>query len=476
MVKRHQRNGVLDDAKFTEELFFHSCTACRLFGSPWLASRVYFQDAMLINGDDLLRLTEVRDGVGIDRDLGSAKRGIKFDFEVVPTKAKFGVRIIAENMEDWEMGLFLLSLRAMEEGELPLGGKTTRGLGWCQLQGLKVERITSADLLSYLQGNSPSEADPQNFVRVFLQGLSQGVTAMHKCLWNALEIEFTLVPKSPLLIKSGRLSPNPFLPDMQFVRTLIGGMETVYIPDSSIKGVFRGFTEKVLRTLDVQEVDGGQVCEPFADNACGRRLGEEKDSARVYRQSCHACKLYGNTRLWGRLSFSDLFPNKEVVTETRYGVAISRLTNAVAQGPFQMEIVVSGEFMGKLRLENFEVWQLGLLALTIKGINDGLVKVGFGKNRGFGKVEISVTRVVVDLAKIGHDMSPSELWGVGKFINRGEEREKYGLTPDDFLTDLPDTEATDLGIFVRRTYDAERWHRVAEKAIEHSPNALGVAK
>jgi CRISPR-associated RAMP protein (TIGR02581 family) len=161
-------------AKFTEELFSHSCTACRLFGSPWLASRVYFQDAMLINGDDLLRLTEVRDGVGIDRDLGSAKRGIKFDFEVVPTKAKFGVRIIAENMEDWEMGLFLLSLRAMEEGELPLGGKTTRGLGWCQLQGLKVERITSADLLSYLQGNSPSEADPQNFVRVFLQGLSQG--------------------------------------------------------------------------------------------------------------------------------------------------------------------------------------------------------------------------------------------------------------------------------------------------------------
>jgi CRISPR-associated RAMP protein (TIGR02581 family) len=299
---------------------------------------------------------------------------------------------------------------------------------------------------------------------------------MHKCLWNALEIEFTLVPKSPLLIKSGRLSPNPFLPDMQFVRTLIGGMETVYIPGSSIKGVFRGFTEKVLRTLDVQEVDGGQVCEPFADNACGRRLSNEEDSAKVYWQSCRACKLYGNTRLRGRLSFSDLFPNKEVVTETRYGVAISRLTNAVAQGPFQMEIVVSGEFMGKLRLENFEVWQLGLLALTIKGINDGLVKVGFGKNRGFGKVEISVTRVVVDLAKIGHDMSPSELWGVGKFINRGEEREKYGLTPDDFLTDLPDTEATDLGIFVRRTYDAERWHRVAEKAIEHLPNALGVAK
>jgi len=174
MVKQHQRNGLLDDEAFTQELVEKSCTACRLFGSPWLASRMHFQDAMLVNGDALLHFTEVREGVGIDRDLGTPKPRIKFDFEVVPAGAKFDIRIVVENAGDWEVGLLLLSLKAMERGELPLGGKTTRGLGWGRLQVLKVERITSADLLHYLQGSPPPIVDPESLIQALTQGLSQG--------------------------------------------------------------------------------------------------------------------------------------------------------------------------------------------------------------------------------------------------------------------------------------------------------------
>ncbi|MFN3975203.1 MAG: hypothetical protein ACK4K2_08040 [Dehalococcoidia bacterium] len=43
-----------------------------------------FQDALLANEGNMVRLTEVWDGVGIDRDLGSAKARIKYDFETVP--------------------------------------------------------------------------------------------------------------------------------------------------------------------------------------------------------------------------------------------------------------------------------------------------------------------------------------------------------------------------------------------------------
>ncbi|MCX7969357.1 MAG: RAMP superfamily CRISPR-associated protein, partial [Armatimonadetes bacterium] len=195
---------------------------------------------------------------------------------------------------------------------------------------------------------------------------------MHKRIWNSLQVEFTILPKSPLLVKSGLVSPNPSLPDMQFVRTVTANGETVFIPGSSLKGVFRSFTERVLRTLD-----GWQgACDPFGDNSCGRKLANDEDTAKIYRNSCKACKIYGNTRLRGRIAFTDAFPNGEVKTETRYGVAISRLTNAVAHGPFEMEIVVSGSFSGSLAIQNFEVWQLGLIALTIKAINDGLVKIG----------------------------------------------------------------------------------------------------
>jgi len=164
-----------DDERFTELIWQHSCTACRLFGSPWLASRVAFQDAMLANRESLLRLTEVRDGVGIDRDLGSAKRGIKYDFETVTAGAEFGITIVVENAEEWELGLLLLALKAMEMGELPIGGKTTRGPGWGKLVNLKVQRIGKDRLVEYLIGEAqPEEVEATQLLQSFKEQLNGG--------------------------------------------------------------------------------------------------------------------------------------------------------------------------------------------------------------------------------------------------------------------------------------------------------------
>jgi CRISPR-associated RAMP protein (TIGR02581 family) len=285
-------------------------------------------------------------------------------------------------------------------------------------------------------------------------------SAMHKRRWNALKLELVIEPRAPLLIKSGAASPNPSLPDMQFVRTMTPHGETVFIPGSSLKGTFRSFTEKVLRT-----VNPDWACEPFpsSSNYCGRRLSEEDNTAEVYRLSCRACKVYGNTRLRGRLSFTDAFPDGEVKTETRYGVAISRLTNAVAVGPFDIEVLVQGKFKTSLVLENFEVWQLGLVALTLQALNDGLVKVGFGKNRGFGEVTALVTQATVEMAK-RPEPSRQSIWGAGAFVSEDEQR-AYGLSSPDKLEGLPEAQETVLGILIRRVYDQASWPRLAEKAI-----------
>lgn len=164
-----------DDARFTELIWQYSCTACRLFGSPWLASRVAFQDAMLVNGDGLLRLTEVRDGVGIDRDLGSAKPKIKYDFETVPSGAEFGITIVVENAEEWEVGLLLLALGAMRKGEFPVGGKTTRGPGWGKLAKLTVQKISKENLLGYLTGTGqPAEVSHTELLHGLVTALQGG--------------------------------------------------------------------------------------------------------------------------------------------------------------------------------------------------------------------------------------------------------------------------------------------------------------
>jgi CRISPR-associated protein Csm3 len=153
-----------------------------------------------------------------------------------------------------------------------------------------------------------------------------------------------------------------------------------------------------------------------------------------------------------------------VKTETRYGVAISRLTNAVAVGPLRHRSArPRASSKPRLCWENFEVWQLGLVALTLQALNDGLVKVGFGKNRGFGEVTALVTQATVEMAK-RPEPSRQSIWGAGAFVSEDEQR-AYGLSSRDKLEGLPEAQETDLGIFIRRVYDQASWPRLAEKAI-----------
>ncbi|HXG36572.1 MAG TPA: RAMP superfamily CRISPR-associated protein [Dehalococcoidia bacterium] len=289
---------------------------------------------------------------------------------------------------------------------------------------------------------------------------------MHKARYNLLHLCLELSPRGPLLVKAGGISADPSLPDMQFVRTFHPEQgETLYIPGSSLKGVVRSFVEKVLRTLDDSR-SWRHACPTFADDpaSCARRLGkEELPSYEIYRHSCGACRIFGHTRLRGRASFTDFLPRGEVRTEVRYGVAVSRLSHAVAQGPFEMEVAVAGTFAGKLVLENFELWQLALLALALESIERGLLKVGYGKNRGFGEVSISVREARLD--EVATALDPTVWRGLGALVN-GDEAARYGLSRDDCVGGLPQpSDSVQLGIYTRRYYDAQRWGQIVPRLL-----------
>lgn len=314
---------------------------------------------------------------------------------------------------------------------------------------------------------------------------------MHKTRYNALNLTLHLSPRGPLLIKSGGISVDPTLPDMQFVRTYHPEKgETVYIPGSSLKGLVRGFVEKVLRTVDPRPEQPGPEyhddwkwscatfeakkeeredktkwnCPQFLSN-----LKRDSSSSEIYANSCGACRIFGHTRLKGRASFTDLLPVDEVKTEIRYGVAISRLSHAVAHGPFEMEVAVSGTFEGQLVLENFEIWQLGLVALALESMNQGLVRVGFGKNRGFGEVAVTVQEARLD--EVASGIQPAVWRGLAAFVTE-EDQKNYGLCSPASLNGMPDPTRTEaMGLYTRRVYGPEQWAQIAHKAVE----ALGVS-
>jgi CRISPR-associated RAMP protein (TIGR02581 family) len=127
-----------------------SCWTCRIFGAPWLASKVLIRDLVLV--PETFFRTEIRDGVGIDRDTGRAASGLKYQFEIVPAGAAFGLELLVENATEAELGLLWLGVSAFERGEVLMGGARSRGLGWCKLtpEWTASRYVTAENLLDIL--------------------------------------------------------------------------------------------------------------------------------------------------------------------------------------------------------------------------------------------------------------------------------------------------------------------------------------
>lgn len=154
----------------------HLCDTCKAFGSPYLASAVLFHDAPI---SDVWRAlpevpTQIRDGVGIDRDSERAREGIKYDFEVVPPQTSFDFALTLENPTERDLGLIALGLQEFIAGMIPLGGIRSRGLGRCHLEGVKVEWVDLTDLnalKAYLLDRKMTPQPVEEFIRNHLNSL-----------------------------------------------------------------------------------------------------------------------------------------------------------------------------------------------------------------------------------------------------------------------------------------------------------------
>jgi CRISPR-associated RAMP protein (TIGR02581 family) len=266
---------------------------------------------------------------------------------------------------------------------------------------------------------------------------------MHKQRLNEWILDLVIEPDGPLLIKSGTESgADPTLPDMNFVRTHPhGGERTVYLPGSSLKGALRSHAEQVIRTVFGR--DPTICCDPLdRREACDRRVNDITDTAEQYRQLCMACRVFGHTVQASHFTVTDAYPVEPVdVLPVRHQVAIDRMSGGVAVGPFELEVAESGRFETRLTLVNFEIWQLGLLALVLRDLAEGRLPLGYGKSRGLGRVTATFKRLEIAYPgrfadRIEGQSVGDSLFGVGALV-APSVCEAYGYQPGDRL-DLPD--------------------------------------
>jgi len=310
---------------------------------------------------------------------------------------------------------------------------------------------------------------------------------MLRKLMNEAFLTLRITTTGPLLIKSGHASVSG--PDMTPVLTWRNGNQEVFLPGSSLKGIFRSHLEKIACSLKPRV-----VCYPFEGNeekqadleqrrrdyrdSCGgmfNQIARREDNRRwleersdlVYAASCPACRLFGSTGFIGRVAISDAYLVSNEIKEQRDGIGIDRLTGGASHGAkFELEVVSSGvAFETEIHLRNYEVWQLGMLFAVLQDMEDELIRIGSGRSRGLGKVKAEISGksaggLVVSAMRESHEPE-EQLWGLGRWL----DNDSYGTWRDDFLTLKRPVQAEPRGIRLMRTFGGDDLADLRDAAI-----------
>ena len=152
-----RRDSSWSETQLVEILEKELCDTCKLFGSPYTASKVFFSDLYV---EEWAETIQLRDGVAIDRDSERAVDRLKYDYEVVSVGSTFKIEIVLENPNDTDLSLVCVGLNEFVSGMGGIGGMRSRGLGNCQLIDLTAYESDLRDpdqLQRYLVGKRLEE-------------------------------------------------------------------------------------------------------------------------------------------------------------------------------------------------------------------------------------------------------------------------------------------------------------------------------
>ena len=275
------------------------------------------------------------------------------------------------------------------------------------------------------------------------------------------DVTLELTPIDPILIKSGYATIDG--PDMVPVSTLREGKVVYYFPGSSLKGVLRSHFERIARTLKE-----GSVCLPYYEPkkkgktpvpvaselesfGCGFRGAEDALKSTHYSDQCAACRLFGSLRFAGRFSIGDAYPlpgREQPKQGHRNGVGIDRFTGGTVPGVlFDLAVLEGGVFEAKIRVTNFELWQLAALNFLLIDLRDEILSIGSGRSRGLGRVRGEVKKYTLSYVRpassaLGlYELSPADRKEYGLFETAAETpalpapkrsglRHEYDVTAD----------------------------------------------
>lgn len=323
---------------------------------------------------------EIRDGVAISGDRGTAEDHKKYDFEVLPAETTFPVRVdllVPESGNEKALVEALAtSLDALSHGETALGARRSRGLGrvsatwtarrfdltspegwmvWVQSDhldpiGTASERVSALDALR--------AAAPDHLAPLSLLGDAR----------RRVVIDLHLSVADGVLVRSPGTSPDA--PDVSHLTS--GGMPV--LPGTSLGGVLRSQATRIARLVRERQGDGDRwIHRLFGPRIEGPRPppGFELRASRL--RIGEAVIEGGGSR-----------------RQTR--IAIDRFTQGVVPTAlFDEQVHTGGTVQVQLELRDPKPGELGLILLVLKDLLSGELVVGGTSSVGRGVMKGDAT-------------------------------------------------------------------------------------
>ncbi|MGG5461210.1 RAMP superfamily CRISPR-associated protein [Clostridium sp. B9] len=351
------------------------------FGEDKEKSKIFFMDSYCP-----LKSIEIREAASIDKETGTSDN--KFSRAYVSSKHKFDVNIkiwgdTKEKLKD-RYRKVISCLIAINKEEILLGAYKSSGAGIFKVNEILKDEFffdDKKDIFDYLLKEKKGE-------KVDLDKLSRIKTEE-----NFFEFKLKGRLKTSILVKGS----EKMFGDEIYATGYINGDGDYIIPGTSLKGVIRAESERILKYLGYDSEE--------SINIFGGKKEEENIASNF------------------RIKDSTI---EDVRSKICKRIKIDKFTGRTQVGALFNEEVFSGAvtIKGSLRTEDYKY--VGLIAMVLRDIALGKISLGSGNNVGRGRIrgkELIISQGEKTILKWNFDNSKVEVNEIDSFINKLVGRE-----------------------------------------------------
>lgn len=316
---------------------------------------------------------EIRDGVRIKSETGTADDGAKYDLELLATGTEFPLffELLIEGDRDKNLLLeaLTLALQGLENHEIGIGMKKRRGFGRCH--------VTSWQVWQFNLSNHQDRLAWLLLDRECIPNLQQGKisdilkpTIVHPDKRCRFSMQATFNLAGSLLIRSGQFSTEA-VPDVVHLKSYrensqLSDKQESVLPGTSLAGVLRHRAKRIVNTLGSNKI--------MVDDLFGiADEGSKDDNAKSSRLVVHESVIH---------NVNELVQNR---------IAIDRFTGGAYHGALFDEQPIFGKDDTQVTL-NLELRQpsnaeIGLLLLLLKDLWTSDLPIGGESGIGRGRLQ-----------------------------------------------------------------------------------------